>query len=769
MATMNREFFLTQYRDEVNDHIRRITERLFQLEEHPGSHRQLLEEIFRIAHTLKGSSRMMGYHDVSALAHKMEDLLVEIRDGHLELRVNIIDLLFYCLDTINYLVEGVAKNVKRTADLEQFSRLFADVIAGKEIHVPHLQAQVLKSQQTQPVAAPPKPDDNAEPVEEVEEQQYIRIHTGDLDAILNLVGELIINQHRYEGQWGAYPAMLDVLREHRQRIAELQRVAQDGHGTSAQTAGIRQIADALEQTNSVLIQETKSLFKRVRADGQQMRLAINHLQEQVIGIRMVPAARIFALLPRLVRMTARKLGKKVDVRIEGEETRIDSRIIEEMRDPLIHLALNALHHGIEAPDKRKSYGKNPTGSLTISAHQEGNRIVMTVADDGQGIQTARIRDRALKEGLLSHRDMKTVSEQELFDLLFHPGFSTSETVDDIAGRGFGLDIVRQHVDRVQGEIEVRSQAGRGAEFLLKLPLTLTMMNALLVRLADDVFALPTVAVEKTFDLVPGEIEHLGKTPVVAYNNGLLPIIDLRYLLSAYPYGGQTPVDADARGYLRGDDRKTVIVLQAEERRLGFVVDDLIEEREIVIKHLGSCLKRVKNVAGATTVRGNVVIILFVRDLIRSADLLLEGAAFTPPPVEKETEHAGESASSKRMVPRILLVDDSPNSREVHRSILEDAGYEVLMAEDGSEGLELLRSASIDAVITDIEMPTMDGIAFTYAIKRDETLRHLPVIIVSAKSSVADQQRATEAWAAAYIVKGAFDEQTLLQAVDACLK
>lgn len=767
MATMNREFFLTQYRDEVNDHIRRITERLFQLEDHPGNPDQLLEEIFRIAHTLKGSSRMMGYHDVSTLAHKMEDLLVEIRDGHLELAARVTDLLFYCLDTINYLVEGVVKNVKRSADLEQFSQLFADVIAGKEIEVPHLQSQLSKTQPPEQPAAvvSSTPRVKASPVEDVEEQQYIRIHTGDLDAILNLVGELIINQHRYEGQWSAYAAILDLLRAHRQQIADLRQFAQHENTDSKMC----QMAEAFEQINSALIQEARTLFKRARTDGQQMRLAINHLQEQVIDIRMVHAARIFALLPRLVRMTARKLGKKVDLRIEGEETRIDSRIIEEMRDPLIHLVQNAIHHGIEAPEKRKNYGKDPTGILTISARQEGNRIVIMVKDDGQGIQTTRIRDRALKEGLLSHRDIKTVSEQNLFDILFHPGFSTSETIDDIAGRGFGLDIVRQHVDRVQGEIEVRSRIGQGAEFLLKLPLTLTMMNALLVRLADDVFALPTVAIEKTFDVVPNEIDYIGKTPVIAYDNGLLPVIDLRHLLFAYPYSGQTPVDAEERNFVREVERQTVIVLQAEERRLGFLVDDLIEEREIVIKHLGPCLKRVKNVAGATTVRGEVVIILFVRDLIRSADTLLEGAAFLPPRAKKETRNARESVASKRVVPRILLIDDSPNSRNVQRSILEDAGYEVLTAEDGAEGIEILKTSGIDAIITDVEMPNMDGIAFTKAMKADEAFRHLPVIIVSTKGSSPDRQHGLDAGASAYITKGAFNEQTLLQAVDACLK
>lgn len=754
MATINREFFVTQYRDEVNDHIRRITERLFQLEEQPGNPEQIIEEIFRIAHTMKGSSRMMGYADVSALAHKMEDLLVEIRDGHLELHAKIIDLLFYCLDTINYLVEGVVKNVKRTTDMEQFSRLFAEVIAGKDVDVPHLQSQVIRPQQAAQPAEAAQVSAAPEHAEELEDRQYIRIHTGDLDAILNLVGELIINQHRYESRRAAYQEMLDGLRGHRQMIAQLQKLTRN-EDTAAECSPVAACADGLDSSSAALLQQAKTLFKRARTDSQHMRVAINNLQEQVFGIRMVSASRIFALLPRLVRMTARKLGKKIDLRILGEETRIDSRIIEEMRDPLIHLAQNAIHHGIEPPEKRKNLGKNPTGTLTIAAAQEGNRILITVRDDGQGIQSERIRDRALKDGLLSHRDIKAVSEQELFELLFHPGFSTSETVDDIAGRGFGLDIVRQHVDRVQGEIDVRSHTGQGAEFVLKLPLTLTIMDALLVKVADEVFAIPTIAVEKTFDIAAENIDHLGKTPVIIHDNALLPVVELRRLLSSS--APETPVAP----LQSPDSRHTVIVLQAEERRLGFLVDDLVEEREIVIKHLGPCLRRVRNVAGATTVRGDVVIILFVRDLIRSADSLLEGVTLSTPAARREPR-------SGRLVPRVLLVEDSPNTREVQRMILEEAGYDVLTAEHGAIALSMLRNAPFDLVITDIEMPEMDGLTLTKTIKRDDALRQIPVIIVSTKSSAADRQNGLNAGAQAYITKGAFDDEAFLKAVDECL-
>ena len=770
MAQINRDFFIAQYREEVSEHIQRITQHVFQLEEHPEHAAQHLEEVFRIAHTLKGSSRMMGYSHISNLAHKMEDLLAEIRDGHLELTPTVTDLLFYCLDTVNYLVEGIAKDIKRSANLEHFEALFKALVAGEEIEVPHIQTKLFStipsSQKTELVSAPPPPA-QPERFEEPEERQHIRIHTGDLDNMLNLVGELIINQHRYEGQWPNYQDVLQRLKEQQQQIATLHEHILNVAEKSEDTRLISR-SNRLERSAFDLVQNTKELIKKSRADGQQMRLTINKLQEQVIDIRMIPASRIFDLLPRLVRMTSRRLGKKVKLILLGEDTKIDSRIIEEMRDPLIHLVQNAIHHGIENPEKRRSTGKDLTGTLKISAQQEGNRILIMVKDDGQGIQTQQIRDLVVKERLLSRKRAEAFNEQELFELLFHPGFSTSETVDDIAGRGFGLNIVRTHVDRVQGEIEVRSEFGQGSEFILKLPLTLTIMDALLVRVVDQVFAVPTMAVETTFDVTAEKIEHLGKNPFVLVDGSLIPLVELQHILEAYPY--TSTQDGRPLKFFKDLSNKTVIVIQAEDRRIGFLVDDLVEERKIVIKNLGPCLKRVRNVAGATTVRGEVVIILFVRDMVRSADALFEGKTlrtdtFSP---ELRPSQSGQLCSGS-IVPRILLVDDSPNTREVERIMLENAGYEVISAEHGQQGLDLLTRTSVDLVITDVEMPEMDGLTLTRALKAQDSLQDLPVIIVSTKGGTDNRRQGIEAGASAYIVKGEFDEKTLLEVVDSCIK
>ncbi|PID57561.1 hypothetical protein CSB45_06955 [candidate division KSB3 bacterium] len=768
MVQIDRNFFIAQYREEVADHIQGITQGLFQLEEHPEQSVQILQEIFRIAHTLKGSSRMMGYNQISSLAHKMEDLLAELRDGHLKPSPTITDILFYCLETIDYLVEGLVKDIKRSANLEDFDDLFEAIIAGKEIKVPFSHAMSLKSTLPPPKAPAEKAPLQAAPIEEKEERQYIRIHTRELDNMLTLVGELIINQYRYEGHWALYQNLLQQLKNHQKHFEKLHDQIPAFSEQHKQTH-LQELSNKLEGSASDILEKAQVLSKKFKTDGQQMRSSIEKLQEQVIDIRMIPASRIFDLLPRLVRMTTRKLEKTVQVSLEGEHTRIDSRIIEEMRDPLIHLVQNAVHHGIESPEERRHLGKDPCGHVAISAQQEGNRILIKIKDDGQGIQTQHIRKLLLKERKMSRQKVNAFNEQELFEILFQPGFSTSETIDDISGRGFGLDIVRAHVDRIQGEIEVKSEAGEGCEFILKLPLTLTIMDALLVRVADQYFAVPTMAVETSFDLTDKKIEVFDNNPFVSVDASRIPLVELRCILEAFP-NPESGKENRSFHFSHGQSPETVIVLRAEDRRIGFVVDDLEEEREIVIKNLGPCLKRVRNVAGATTVRGEVVIILFVRDLVRSADALLEGRDFYTPAFQSASISAAQRdlPDSENTVPRILLIDDSPNTREVERVMLENAGYEVLSAENGQQGWDLLGTQPVDLVVSDIEMPEMDGLELTRRIKEDESLRALPIVIVSTKGEAEDRQQGLEAGASAYIIKGEFDEKSLLNIVDSCL-
>jgi len=768
MATVNRTFFIAQFKEEAHDHLQRITRHLFQLEETPGEQRQIIEDVFRIAHTLKGSARMMGYADISSLAHKIEDLFVELRDNHLQWQPVVIDLLLYTLDTMTSLLDSLDKTTSETVDIVPIIDLFDTLLEGKSIEVPHVQStrlthsyesdEHLPEEHTRDVKSGP---------EEIEERHYVRISTTDLDHMLNLVGEVLMNQYRYDGQLKAFQRLPLELAQYRQHILELQEYILR-HADISTSPRLLSLSEHLEQESSRLLRHTKVLAKRIRTDRQQMHVAVNNLQEQVVDIRMVPASRIFHMLPRLARMTARSLGKQVKLTMLGEDTRIDTRIVEEMRDPLMHLIQNAIRHGIESPQERQRNGKLPTGEITVSAEQEGNWVVLRVKDDGHGIDLARIKEVVVQQGILSQDDVGTMSEQDLYGFLFQSGFSTVDTVDDIAGRGFGLDIVRDHVDHMQGEIEVHSQPGSGTEFSLKLPLTLTIMNTLMFRVANQIFAIPILAVERTFDYYPDRIELLGQIPTIALDGVLLPIVDLKRILqfsTRHPIHQQAPSPKLASN--SGPLQQTVIVLCSEDHRIGFIVDDLVEEREIVIKHLGPCLKRVKHVAGATALREETIIILFVRDLIHSADAILGETHAHSILLEA---HAMNDATAHHQAysPRVLVIDDSLNTREVERAMLEQAGYRVETAVDGLDGLQKLRATTFDVVVTDIEMPHMGGLQVIRQIKQDRTLCHIPVIVVSARHSEEARQESLNIGAAAHIVKGDFDEHALIQTITDCL-
>jgi two-component system chemotaxis sensor kinase CheA len=317
MATVNRTFFIAQFREEAHEHLQRIAQHLFQLEETPEEQRYLIEEVFRTAHTLKGSARMMGYADISTLAHKIEDLFVELRDNHLQLQPIVTDLLLYALDAMTSLLDGLENSTAETIDIEPVVGLFDALLDGKAIEVPHVQTTrtVLPHRDNEP--ATEEDAEKTEPaVEDAEEQHYVRIQTKDLDHMLNLVGEVLMNQYRYDGQLASFHHVIPELIRHRQHIVELQEyiLRNVDLATSSQ---LFQLSEHLEQESSRLLRTTKMLVKKIRTDRQQMHIAVDNLQEQVVDIRMVPAARIFNMLPRLTRMTARSLGKQVDLQMVG--------------------------------------------------------------------------------------------------------------------------------------------------------------------------------------------------------------------------------------------------------------------------------------------------------------------------------------------------------------------------------------------------------------------------------------------------------------------
>jgi two-component system chemotaxis sensor kinase CheA len=463
-------------------------------------------------------------------------------------------------------------------------------------------------------------------------------------------------------------------------------------------------------------------------------------------LRMLPVSTIFSTFPRAVHDLARDFGKEVELIIEGADTELDKKVLEEINDPLIHIMRNAMDHGIESPEARVEAGKPRVGTIRMAARQEGDHIVIEVSDDGAGIDPDRVRMAAVRKGYISENEAVAMSDREATYLIFESGFSTAQIITEISGRGVGMDVVRQFVvERLKGSLDVHSELGKGSTFRLTIPLTLAIIRALLMRVGDRTFAIPTASIEETLRVAPQEVLKAEGHQVIRRQRRTVPLVRLGDILGVehVPSGGKIPI----------------ATIGFSGHRMGFIVDSFVGEQQIVIKTLGSHLKRVENVAGVTVLgAGEVVVILNVPDLMDNAR-------------SRSGLRVREGRVEKRKGPkRILICEDSFTTRELERSIFEAAGYDVEVAMDGAQGLAKLRQGlKADAVVTDVQMPNMTGFELTKAIKTDTALMHTPVIIVTSLERDEEKSEGIDAGADAYITKSVFNQDTLLETVERLIR
>jgi len=475
---------------------------------------------------------------------------------------------------------------------------------------------------------------------------------------------------------------------------------------------------------------------------------IDNLQHRSMEIRMLPLAIVFGTLPKAVRDLSRQFGKRVNFLVEGTETIIDKRILEQIGDPLIHLLRNALDHGIETPEDRRRLGKPEVGALLLRARHDGSKVVLTLEDDGRGIDPELLRETALRRGFLDRREAELWSESQLYDLIFLPGFTTSPIVTDVSGRGMGLDVVRTNVEKLKGQVQMTSRPGTGARFVISLPLTLAAIQALLIRCAGEVFAAPMFSVAKTLHLPREAITPIqGKLAIVEEDE----VIPVRSLATALGWQEDESVQRSARLML--------VVLQAGERKTAFVVEDILGGREIVTKELGGHLHQVRYVAGATILgSGQVALILDVPALVWQ-DIA---------EAREESRWLDRPGELPRRRQVILVVEDQVVTRQMEKSILEAAGYRVITAENGLDAMEKLHEHQVDLVVTDIHMPQMDGFILTERIRGSLEISALPVVVVTSLDREEDRLRGLRAGVNAYLVKSSFDQRVLIQTIETLL-
>jgi two-component system, chemotaxis family, sensor kinase CheA len=715
------ESLMSTFVEEVAEHVRSFNFDLLALEGGQGDPASLLQSLFRTAHNLKGAARAVDVGLVESACHGLEDVLARAREGEQSLGAEAFANLFATTDAI----QDAGLRLKEKQSL--VGSPLAALIAGQA--APGTVARPVRTSVPSPLplsttlattqALPDRRDGDT-----------LRVSANKLDSVLTRSGELLLavrQTERRRDEWTAVEEITSGLAADFQRLHKLV------------SPGLQIETRAALQQVGIGIDKLRDGLERVVADAATggrglVRTAVD-LDACVRSLRMVPFAEAGQGLERVVRDLALAAGKEVVFRLLGAEVELDRAVAEQLKDPLMHLVRNAVDHGIETPLERAAAGKSLPAVITVSAALKGAQVEIAISDDGRGIDRERIREEGRARGL-----PESTEDRDLLALVFHPGLSTARALTPVSGRGVGLDVVKSQVILLHGTVGLESVEGAGTTFALTVPLTVTLIRALLVQAAGRTFALATTQVTSLRRFIPEELRNVGGRGMLAVGERLLPLVSLAEAL------GLTAPRRD-----RGQGGFVVLV-EAGTSRVAFIVDELLAEQDLVVTGLGRRLRRVPNVAGCALLEdGDIALILSTAELAES----VLGAPGRPLLVAPAAEAVRR---------RLLVADDSVTTRTLEKAILEEAGYEVTLAADGHQAWRILQEEAIDLVVADVEMPGMDGFTLTETVRHSPALRRIPVVLVTSLSSDKDRARGLEAGADAYIVKSGFDRASLLEAV-----
>lgn len=745
---MNRseQEFLAELRkafsQEAEEHLQTIASGLVEIEKGnaPSDRQAVMESVYRAAHSLKGAARSVNLTGIATLCQSMENVFAALKRGVMTPRAEDFDVLQRAVDRMAEMLAAPVGGpepdpIALAGELDRLAppapapprpTPATDLPLGPA--APHTPKAGTADG---PAAAPPAAADT------------IRIATAKLDAILLQAEELISVKLAAE-----------------QRIAELAETLatleawkteheQGGTGTGCPAYGPAPAArSAAFEGDRARLRELhtrlRALLTALRADRRATGVLVDQLLDDTKTVLMLPFSNLFQALPRMVRDLAREQGKEVDLVLSGGETEIDKRILERMKDPLIHLLRNCVDHGLEPADVRRTRNKRPAGTIAVHVSPaEGNRVLIRVSDDGAGIDTARLRQAAVRNGVLSTAEAEALDEEAARALMFRSGVSTSARVTDLSGRGLGMAIVKEAVDKMGGTVVSDTTPGQGTTFRIALPLTLATFHGLMLQEYGGLFGIPTSNVEHALRVRKEDVRSVENRETIQVDGAPVALMRLGQALGMAP----SRESADPRPFL------SVVVLACGSQRMAFAVDRLLHEQEILLKGLGRQLVRVRNIAGATVLgSGKVVPVLNVADLFKSAVMAASPSVVTRAPAAPAPRKS------------LLVVEDSITSRMLLKSILASAGFDVQTVVDGVEAWDALQERTFDAVVSDIEMPRLNGFDLTARIRGDAKLAELPVVLVTSLESKPDRERGIEVGANAYIVKSSFEQSNLLDVV-----
>ena len=750
--------------------IEQIDHDLVELEANPED-LELLNRIFRVAHTVKGSSSFLNFDVLTELTHHMEDVLNKARKGELKITPDIMDVVLESVDMMKGLLESIRDNGSDAAAGIDIKNICASLTQISEGEAP---SAAPEAPAAAPVPEPVKEPEPAAPAEEaapeVSDAELSKLSDSEVEAEI----ERLLKVRKAEDQ--ARRASKGIAPKSPEEIAPAASAAPTPAARPAPSrekeadkkvpaaSSSSSSAVAQEQTIRVEVKRLDHLMNLIgelvlgknrllkiyddveeRYEGEKfleelnqvvssLSLVTTDIQLAVMKTRMLPIAKVFNKFPRMIRDLSRELGKQIDLEISGEETELDKSIVEEIGDPLVHIIRNSCDHGIEDPETRKAMGKPEKGLVQLKAYNEGNHIVVEIVDDGKGLDADMLKAKSIEKGIITEREADAMSEKEAFGLIFKPGFSTAAKVTNVSGRGVGMDVVKTNIEKLNGIIDIESEVGKGTVMKLKIPLTLAIIQSLLVGTQEEFYAIPLASVLETVRVPIDDIYTIDGKNVLRLRDEVLSLVRLSDV-----FGVNKVFD--------GGDQTYVVIIGVAEAKLGIIVDTLVGQEEIVIKSMGDYLQNIPGIAGAT-IRGDGRVTLII-----DVGAMMEMAKDIKVNIRAEMEDSTK-AKEKPSDYKVLIVDDSKMDRTIMQKSLEPIGVTIIEATNGVEALNIIKSGehAFDAVLIDIEMPRMDGYTLAGEIRKYSKYRTLPLIAVTSRTSKTDRLRGVEVGMTEYITK-----------------
>src|SRR5437879_3975690 len=796
------------FQPEAEEHLQVVSDCLISLE--GNNNPEEINKLFRAIHTVKGSASQVGLKRLGGIAHRIEDLIGRLRDGEMEPSPAVVDL---CLESVDILKKTLHRQWADEAEM----RAGVDSLLGRIAEFAPQEPEELEAA-TEP-AAEARPESQMEgpakpavagkqvskrPAGGPSTAKSVRIALARLDRMMNTVGELVINRTRMVGRVAELEKLVDTLSFSKERLQgkvtefqekyEFNRISNNRAAQGSWNSGSapqmltsaaagdtsfwsefselemdryddfnilsRSMAEISADVNEVLSQ-LEGFIGRVEGDIDEFTKLAHHLQDEITAARMVPIGTLYSRLSRAVRDAANSTGKHVELDLSGSETELDNNIIQQISDPLVHLVRNSVAHGIEQSADRTAAGKSSTGNIMLRAYHRGNHIYIEVEDDGGGINYELVKQSAIERGLVSEETAHRLTERDLREMLFHPGFSTAPVKTELAGRGVGLDVVRANLNALNGEIDIQSTSGKGTKFTLKVPLTLIISPALFVRCGTTNFALPLAVVEEIRRLRADEIEDVGGKLLTKVRDVVTEVVRLD------TYLGLSPLEP-INGYFR------MVVANAGNRKIGLVVEEVVGKDEIVIKNLGEYLRRVKLFPGTTIAPdGSLILLIDLNRMVAtepSEHRQIQASAsaariFAPGSAAIASGSIPSEAIDRVEQERVIVVaDDSISVRKFVGRMLEKNGYRVELAADGLQAAELVTQHGCHLVITDLEMPRMNGYELMVQLRQSPLTRRIPVMVVTSRAGAKHRDRAIKEGATAFLTKPVQEDQ-LIAAVE----